>query len=338
MSAETIEHTVPEHLRDAETALLRVEDLEVQFPTKNGTVQAVSGVSFDLMPGETLGIVGESGSGKSTTAKAILGLLPNATGTVRFQDRDLLGLGEGDFRSLRPLLQMIFQDPIASLNPRRKIEDLIAEGLTVWPELVQASVDEDVDELLREVGMAPDVVRGRKAHEFSGGQCQRIAIARALALQPRLLVCDEPVSALDVSVQAQILNLLRRMKETHELSLLFVSHDLSVIRNICDRVLVMYLGKVCEIADADALFDGPAHPYTQLLFESVPQADQLEADHEDQRVVPGEQPSPLDPPSGCRFRTRCPLATDLCAREEPLLRQIGPGQYAACHFAERAVA
>ena len=316
--------------------LLTVDGLVVEFQTKDGVLQAVSDISFDIANGETLSIVGESGSGKSTTAKAVMQLIDYQSGHVEFNGRDLGSLNKTELRKTRPELQMIFQDPIASLNPRRNVEEIVGEGLKIWPNRVHNTVDDDVDGLLLAVGMNPEVVRGRKAGEFSGGQCQRMAIARVLALRPSLMVCDEPVSALDVSVQAQILNLLRRMRREYGLTMLFISHDLSVVRNISDRVLVMYLGKVCEIADTETLFNSPAHPYTQLLLESVPRMHRVDVSIDKATRPTGDLPSPLDPPSGCRFRTRCPLATDLCAAEEPTLRVVDDRQV-ACHHAEKAL-
>lgn len=316
--------------------LLDVQDLVVEFSTKDGPLQAVSGVSFNLKKGETLSIVGESGSGKSTTARAVMQLLDYQSGTVSFDGQDLGAVKSSELRKTRPEMQMIFQDPIASLNPRRQVEDIVGEGLRIWPSRVKTSIDDDVNALLREVGMNPDVVRGRKAGEFSGGQCQRLAIARVLALHPQLVVCDEPVSALDVSVQAQILNLLRRMRREYGLTLLFISHDLSVVKNISDRVLVMYLGKVCEIADTETLFASPAHPYSQLLLDSVPRMHRASVPAAAATAPIRELPSPLDPPSGCRFRTRCPLATERCATEEPALRPV-EGRQVACHHAEKAL-
>ncbi|MFC0281352.1 ABC transporter ATP-binding protein [Falsigemmobacter intermedius] len=316
-------------LRDPARALLSVEDLVVRFATRHGVVHAVDHISLDLQPSETLAIVGESGSGKSTMAKAVMGLLPNARGTIRFQNKNILETGGEDLRRLRPHLQMIFQDPIASLNPRRRIEELIAQGLRIWPELLQGDERSEVDRLLREVGMNPDVVRGRRVSEFSGGQCQRIAIARVLAMRPQLVVCDEPVSALDVSVQAQILNLLRRMKAQYGLTMLFISHDLGVVRNITDRIAVMYLGRICEIGSADQVFSRPAHPYTRLLLDSVPK---MAPRGPVATVQASEQPSPFAPPSGCRFRGRCPHAQAICAEKAPPLLQIGADQQAACHF------
>jgi peptide/nickel transport system ATP-binding protein len=322
---------IESYMRPVDDALLRINQLNVNFGTKAGTVRAVSDLSLDVVPGETVSIVGESGSGKSTIARAVMGLLGNATGHIYFRGSDLLAMDRSEMRQTRPHLQMIFQDPIASLNPRRTIQDLISQGLRIWPGLAQDDIDEQVNRLLVDVGMNPAVVRDRRASEFSGGQCQRIAIARALALKPQLLVCDEPVSALDVSVQAQILNLLRRMKKSYGLTLLFISHDLSVVRNISDRVVVMYLGKVCEVGNADQIFSRPAHPYTNLLLESVPK---MEREIRPTVASASEQPSPLAPPSGCRFRTRCPIATDLCAHVEPPLRRAGPDQFSFCHYAE----
>lgn len=329
--------TTPSHLRTGDDTLLRVEDLVVEFKTKHGTVHAVSDVSFDVRAGETLGVVGESGSGKSTIAKAIIRLNSPRAGKIWFGSKDLLSLNDGEMRAERRRLQMIFQDPIASLNPRRRVRDIVAEGLTIWPEQVQKSTTDDVEAIMRDVGLNPDTVATRRPSEFSGGQCQRIAIARALALRPELVICDEPVSALDVSVQAQILNLLRRMKAEHDLTLVFVSHDLAVIRNICDRVMVVYLGKIAEIGTTESIFGRPAHPYTQLLMESVPRTHSATNTTTQAPRTQTEMPSPLDPPSGCRFRTRCPLATKICADEEPVLRSVSPGHFTACHHAEKAL-
>jgi peptide/nickel transport system ATP-binding protein len=317
--------------------MLTIEDLRVEFKTAHGVVQAVTDVTFEVRRGETLSIVGESGSGKSTIAKSILRLIPEASGRILFEDVDVLTLSRSELRNIRPELQMIFQDPLASLNPRLKVHDIVAEGLRIWPDRASGSIDATVDGLLKSVGLSADLVKDRRAGEFSGGQCQRMAIARAVALRPKMLICDEAVSALDVSVQAQILNLLRDMKTQYELTLLFISHNLGVVKNVSDRVLVMYLGKVCEVAATDDLFSTPAHPYTQLLLDSVPHTGG------DGIVVPrdaaqDEFPSPLAPPSGCRFRTRCPLATERCAQEEPALRELADGRRVACHFAENAQA
>ncbi|MEQ9164537.1 MAG: ATP-binding cassette domain-containing protein, partial [Ilumatobacter fluminis] len=257
------------HLRDGDpNVLVRVEDMVVEFPIGGGTVHAVSGVSFDIVEGETLGIVGESGCGKSTTARAVIQMPRPTSGSVRFRGTDLTELGNEDLRKVRPDLQMIFQDPISSLNPRRTVHEIIAEGLRVWGDRGRWSADK-IDELMEAVGIDPRYGE-RKPHQFSGGQCQRISIARALVLDPKVIICDEPVSALDVSVQAQILNLLQDMKARYGVSLVFISHDLSVIKNISDRVMVMYMGKVCEVAGADDLFARPTHHYTRALMSAIP--------------------------------------------------------------------
>ena len=323
-----------EALGDAEPPVLTVRDLTVHFKTKRGTVHAVSGMNFDLARGETLGIVGESGSGKSTTAKAVLGLIHEATGQIVFRDHNLLDVKPAQMRTLRPELQLIFQDPIASLNPRLTIEKSVEEGLRIWPDRVRDDLTSDVHAVMRSVGLNPGVVGQRKPTQMSGGQCQRVAIARALALHPELLVCDEAVSALDVSVQAQILNLLRKMKAEFGLTMLFISHDLGVVKNVSDRVMVMYLGAVCEIASTEEIFSTPRHPYTRLLLQSVPTVHDAERRAAPIPLNTVEPPSPLNPPSGCRFRTRCPLATDRCAEEVPVLRPLGDGAMVACHYAE----
>jgi peptide/nickel transport system ATP-binding protein len=315
------------HLR--EDVLLSVEDLVVEYPAGGRRkVHAVSGVSFDVRRGETLGLVGESGCGKSTTGRAIMMLRRPTSGIVRFDGRDLTRLSAGDLRRTRRRLQMIFQDPISSLNGRRKVRDIVAEGLSITG--APKPWRPQVDEALLAVGLDPDAVGDRRPSELSGGQCQRIAIARALVLDPSLIVCDEPVSALDVSIQAQILNLLEDLKERLGLTLLFVAHDLAVVKNISDRVAVMYLGKLCEIAPSDELYSAPQHPYTQLLLDAIPDPDPDAVDGT--FVASGDIPSPLDPPSGCRFRTRCPKAEAVCAEEEPLLGRTGDDHFVACHF------
>jgi len=320
------------HLR-SDDVLLRVEDLVVEFPVSGGRrLQAVSGISFDVVKGETLGLVGETGCGKSSTGRAIVQLTRPSSGSVDFAGAELTKLSGEALRRTRAQLQMIFQDPIASLNPRRKVEDIVAEGLKIWPERRSGAERSGlVDQVLRAVGLEPDAVSSRRPGQFSGGQCQRISIARALVLDPSLLICDEPVSALDVSVQAQILNLLEDMKERYGLTMLFIAHDLAVIKNVSDRVVVMYLGKICEVGRPDDLYASPAHPYTQALLAAIPQPDL------DYQVVAqplrGETPSPLDPPTGCRFRTRCPLAQKICEEQEPQIREVRPGHFAACHFA-----
>ena len=318
------------HLRDASKSVLRVEDLVVEFAlSKKTIVKAVSGISLDLIEGETLSVVGESGCGKSTLGKAILQLIPTTSGSVVFGGSDLTKLDKDAVRNLRPKMQMIFQDPISSLDPRFTVKQLVAEPLEIWS---RGSSDErafKVDDLLNSVGIDPTIAGDRKAYEFSGGQCQRISIARSLALEPTLLICDEPVSALDVSIQAQILNLLQDMKERYGLTMMFISHDLSVVKAISTRILVMYLGKVCEIATPDSLYDSPKHHYTHALVGSVPIPDPTKKIN--QVLLEGEPPSTVDPPSGCRFRTRCPAATELCATEEPQLREMGGGNFVACH-------
>jgi peptide/nickel transport system ATP-binding protein len=323
------------HLREQRNPLLRVEDLVVEFPAGHGeVVHAVSGVSFDVLEGETLGLVGESGCGKSTTGRAIMHLPRPTSGSVTLDGVDLSALDPEELRKTRPRLQMIFQDPISSLNPRRKVRDIIARGMRIWrPEASKDTVAKQVDEVLLAVGLDPDIVGDRRPHEFSGGQCQRICIARSLILDPKIIICDEPVSALDVSVQAQILNLLEDMKERYGLTLIFISHDLAVVKNVSDRVIVMYLGKVCEVGPPDALYTRPAHHYTELLLSSIPHPDPgRNGDVQPRDRAAGELPSPVHPPSGCRFRTRCPAAQARCSEEEPTLRAVGPDQYVACHF------
>jgi peptide/nickel transport system ATP-binding protein len=317
------------HLRDHLDTLLRVQDLVVEFRAGNGQkVHAVSNISFDIARGETFGLVGESGCGKSTTAKAILMLNRPTSGSVEFDGSELTRLTSRDLRRTRSKLQMIFQDPISSLNPRRKVRDIVSEGLSIRG--VPKPWDARVDEALSAVRLDSATVGSRYPRELSGGQCQRIAIARALLLDPSLVVCDEPVSALDVSVQAEILNLLEDTKARSSLTLLFIAHDLAVVKNISDRVAVMYLGKICEIAPSDELYARPEHPYTQALLSAIPEPEPLA---EAQPMLAfGDLPSPMKPPSGCRFRTRCPRAQQKCAIEEPIIAAAGPDHYVACHF------
>ena len=323
------------HLRPAADTLLRVENLTVEFPVghRGVKVHAVSGISLDVREGETLGLVGESGCGKSTTGRAIMQLPKPTSGSVIFNGQDLTKLSGQDLRKIRPELQLIFQDPISSLNPRRKVGEIVGEPLAVWNRGDGASRTATVNEVLEAVGLDPEVARSKRPHQFSGGQCQRICIARALVLEPKVIICDEPVSALDVSVQAQILNLLEDMKQRYGLTLVFIAHDLAVVKNVSDRVAVMYLGKLCEVAGPDALFTRPAHPYTAALLSAIPVPDPS-ATMKTPASLQGELPSPLAPPSGCRFRTRCPRAEDRCAREEPQLRPVlaGSEHYVACHF------
>ena len=322
------------HLR-GEGAVLTVEDLTVEFPVGGGRkVHAVSGISIDLMPGETLGIVGESGCGKSTTGRAILQLPRPTGGSVVLDGVDLTKLNDADMREQRTDIQMIFQDPISSLNPRRRIKDVVAEPLRVWGPKDKEEQYKIVRETLEAVGLDADLVGERRPHEFSGGQCQRISIARALVLNPKVIICDEPVSALDVSVQAQILNLLEDLKKKYGITLIFIAHDLAVVKNVSDRVAVMYLGKMCEVATSEDLYAKPAHPYTKLLLGSVPVADPTQAPDASAELS-GDLPSPTAPPSGCRFRTRCPIATDRCAQEEPQLQEVAVGHYVACHYPQQ---
>ena len=310
--------------------LLRVENLVVEYRAAGHTVHAVSDVSFDVARGETLGLVGESGCGKSTLGRAILQLPRQTAGRVVFEGIELGEQRAEAMRKLRRRLQIIFQDPIASLNPRRTVGDIVAEPLIIAGEKDVATRNAKVREALRAVGLDPELVARRRPHEFSGGQCQRISIARTLVLEPHLVICDEPVSALDVSIRAQIINLLEEMKARYGLTLIFIAHDLAVVKVISDRVAVMYLGKLCEIAQTEQLFREPAHPYTRVLLAAIPKPD---PDAPLADTVPvGEPPSPIAPPSGCRFRTRCPRAAERCAKEEPVMRSIAEGHFIACHF------
>ena len=318
------------HLRTRDDVVLRVEDLVVEFPAGRGRrVHAVSGVDFDVARGETLGIVGESGCGKSTTGRAIMQMPKPTAGRVIFENHELVGLSKSKLREARTKIQMIFQDPISSLNPRRRVWDSVADPLRIWKRGTEAEIAETVDQVLESVGIDPQRARSSRPHEFSGGQCQRISIARALVLNPSVIICDEPVSALDVSVQAQVLNLLEDLKAQFNLTMVFIAHDLAVVKNISDRVAVMYLGRLCEIADSDDLYARPAHPYTKVLLDSIPMPDPT--------VVPthvdlvGELPSPMAPPPGCRFNTRCPSADERCTREVPEMQPIGDGHFVACH-------
>jgi peptide/nickel transport system ATP-binding protein len=311
------------------TPLLSIDDLTVEYDVGGKTLSAVAGVSLAVGRGETLGLVGESGCGKSTLGRAVLQLRRPSGGRVTFDGTELTTLGGEAMRLMRRRLQLIFQDPIASLNPRRCIGDIIAEPLVITGVTDKAERLRRVREVMVAVGLDPDNAMGRLPHEFSGGQCQRICIARALILEPELVICDEPVSALDVSIRAQILNLLEEMKRRYGLTLLFIAHDLAVVKAVSDRIAVMYLGKLCEIGPTERLFAKPAHPYTALLLEAIPVPDPTVRPAAN--VAVGEPPSPLAPPSGCRFRTRCPRADAQCAAEVPELREIGGGQFAACH-------
>jgi peptide/nickel transport system ATP-binding protein len=313
----------------ARASLLSVQNLVVEYAVGNKIVHAVSGVSFDVARGETLGLVGESGCGKSTLGRAVLQLRQAVSGRVLFDGQDLTAMHGDTLRKMRQRVQLIFQDPIASLNPRRRIGDIIAEPLVIAGVKDPKKRHELVCEVLSAVGLDPELVIGRLPHEFSGGQCQRICIARALVLNPEFIICDEPVSALDVSIRAQILNLLEDMKARFGLTLLFIAHDLAVVKAVSDRVAVMYLGRLCEVGPSEQLFAQPAHPYTALLIEAIPVPDPDVRPAES--VAVGEPPSPIAPPSGCRFRTRCPRADQRCIDEVPELRSVAPGQFAACH-------
>ena len=315
---------------DATTPLLSVKDLIVTFKKGRQSVQAVAGISFDVFEGETLGLVGESGCGKSTTGRAIVRIEEPTSGEVSVDGTELTRLGRSDLRKARTSIQMIFQDPVSSLNPRRRVKDIVAEPLDIWKTQTGAERDATVREMLEAVGLDPDLTGDRYPREFSGGQCQRISIARALVMKPKVLICDEMVSALDVSVQAQILNLVEDLKAKFGLTLVFIAHDLAVVKNVSDRVAVMYLGRLCEVAPSDDLYALPAHPYTEALLSAV-----VEPDPEQTKThvtLTGEPPSPINPPSGCRFRTRCPKAEDRCAAEVPELREIAPNHQVACHF------
>ncbi|MBX6354392.1 MAG: ATP-binding cassette domain-containing protein [Micromonosporaceae bacterium] len=320
--------------------LLEVRNLVHEFTVrgagglKGGVVHAVSDVSFELAAGETLGIVGETGSGKSTLARCVLQAPRPKSGSVRFQGTELVGLRGRRLKQARRQLQMVFQDPYASLNPRWRIDDLVEEPLVGYGVGNAGSRRRRVRELLDLVGLDPAVYGRRRPYELSGGQCQRVAIARAIALDPALVVCDEPVSSLDVLIQAQVLNLFEQLRTELGLSYLFISHDLALVKQVSDRVAVMHLGQLCEVGPAEALYRSPRHPYTVDLLASIPSLDPTRPPASGRAVASGEPPSPLNPPSGCRFRTRCPRAQDQCAVERPLLREIEPGHQVACHFPE----
>ena len=321
------------------TPLLKLEDVRVHFPIADGfwhsrALKAVDGVSFELEAGSTLGVVGESGCGKSTLARAILGIHPPTSGRIWLDGTELTGLSRRAMQPHRRTMQIVFQDPLASLNPRMTVGEAIAEPLRVFrPELSAADRRRKVRQSMELVGLLPNQIN-RYPHEFFGGQCQRIGIARALVVEPKLLLCDEPVSALDVSIQAQIVNLLMDLQKEMGLALLFIAHDLSVVRHISDRVMVMYLGKTMELADRDTLYSQPQHPYTQALIGAVPIPDPVREREKEVTLLSGELPSPLSPPSGCVFRTRCPIAQEVCAQSVPVLKPAERSPAAvACKFA-----
>jgi len=311
----------------ANNALVSVSKLVKHFPTDEGPLRAVDGVTFDISRGETLGLVGESGCGKSTAGRCILRLIEPTSGDVKFDDRDVTVMNRGELRALRREAQIIFQDPQASLNPRMKIGDIVAEPLLIHKIGTKQERRERVAWLLGKVGLDPDYIN-RYSHEFSGGQLQRIGVARALALNPKLIVADEPVSALDVSVQAQVVNLLQDLQKEFGLTYLFISHGLAVVEHISTRVAVMYLGRIVEIASAAKLYANPLHPYTVALLSAIPVPDPKQK--RDRIILKGDVPTARNPPSGCRFRTRCPIAIDECRSIDPELREISPGHSAAC--------
>ena len=321
-------------------AILRVEGLSMYFPIfegllrkQVGEVKAVDDVSFTISTGETLGLVGESGCGKSTTGRTILKLYQPTAGRIELDGKDITNLSGDELRQTRPHMQMIFQDPQACLNPRMTVGSIIAEPLDEHTSLKRKQKRERVRELLNSVGMNPDF-ENRYPHEFSGGQRQRIGIARALALEPKFIICDEPIAALDVSIQAQVVNLLEDLQTRHNLTYLFISHDLSMVRHIANRIAVMYLGKLVELAPRDELYATPQHPYTQALLSAVPEPDPAREAMRERIILEGDVPSPANPPSGCNFSTRCPIAEDRCKRETPAWRELEGGRYVACHMVQ----
>ena len=320
--------------------LLKIDNLKVHFPIKKGIlsrtvghVHAVDGISFELMPGETLGIVGESGCGKTTAGMAAMHLTPPTQGQVFWKGKDLGAMSPARLRSLRGEMQLIFQDPYSSLNPRMTVGQILSDPMDIHNRYTGSKRKERLDFLMETVGLSPDLIH-RYPHEFSGGQRQRIGIARALALDPSLIIGDEPVSALDVSIQAQIINLLVKLKSEFNLSLIIISHDLAVVEYICDRILVMYLGKIVETADYQSLYKDPKHPYTRTLLSAIPVPDPLRK--RNRIILEGDVPSPINPPGGCRFHTRCPDRMDICERQEPKMKKFGANHAAACHLYETA--
>ncbi len=339
MSVEVSERTAPQPDTTREP-LVRLRGVKKYFPITRGIifqkhvgdVHAVDGVDLDIYPGETVGLVGETGCGKSTLARVIMRLYDATEGTIEFEGQDITHLKGKALRERRRDMQMIFQDPFASLNPRKTVGSIIGAPFRLHGTVPKNKIKSEVQQLMELVGMSPEHYN-RYPHEFSGGQRQRIGVARSLALRPKLIVCDEPVSALDVSIQAQILNLLEDLQEEFNLTYLFIAHDLSVVKHVSDRVAVMYLGKIVEMAPGDTLYKNPKHPYTGALLSAVPIADPDLAQTKKRIILEGDVPSPIDPPSGCRFHPRCPNAQfPRCREEEPLLRPFHPGQVAACHY------
>lgn len=327
-------------MTNKKNVLLRVENLKKHFPIYSGVfrrqvgaVKAVDGITFDVYEGETLGVVGESGCGKSTAGRTILQLYPVTDGSIHFEGTDLASLSSRELRSVRPRMQMIFQDPQACLNPRMTVGSIISEPLDEHSVAKGDEKQKRVEELLELVGLNP-AFANRYPHEFSGGQRQRIGVARALALNPKFIVCDEPIAALDVSIQAQVVNLLDDLQQELGLTYLFISHDLSMIRYISDRVAVMYLGKIMELADSESLYNAPLHPYTQALLSAVPVPDPEVEEKRERVILMGDVPSPANPPSGCPFNTRCPIAVDRCHQEVPDWRELRTEHWVACHLAE----